>query len=668
MDEKPVTPIMKRKIFVFLIFFPTLLFGQINTDRVMLIGRNALYFEDYVLSIQYFNQVINAKPYLHFPYFFRALAKLNLDDFKGTEDDCSEVIKINPFFVPAYQLRGMARAQQGEFMQAVEDYEQALNYNPEDINVWHNISLCYINEEKNDLAEASLKELLRLSPKYTPAYLMKADVAIRQKDTLAALGHVDKAVELDRYDSNTWAARGMIHLMLKKYPEAEKDLDEATYLGGQDSYHYVNRALARFHQNNLRGAMNDYDLALSIDSNNFIGHYNRGLLRARVGDYNRALEDFDFVLSIDPDNMMATFNRGLIRSRTGDYSGAEVDFSKVLAVYPSFYPGYHYRAEARKILGDVKGYEADELTMLRMQIEQPSSASKQANKSKAEETRKRSDKNMDNYRKLVVADKSEIARNYKSEYRGRIQNKNVQVKSEPYFVLSYYQRSSEVRRVIHYHKSLDQLNAIRELPYPLVITNLEKSLNETEAKKHFDLIDEHSAAIGQHPREVLPRFARGLDFLLVQDIDSAIADFTEAIKIDNEFYLAYFMRSVAKIRQLEYERAENTSAGESKKNVVMDYELVLSDLAKVIKLAPDFVYAYYNRARLYFEMKDFEASLSDYNEAIKHNPGFAEAYFNRGLIKLFLGNNEEGIADLSKAGELGLADSYNIIKRFRKVN
>ena len=36
--------------------------AQINTDRMMSVGRTALYFEDYVLSIQYFNQVINAKP------------------------------------------------------------------------------------------------------------------------------------------------------------------------------------------------------------------------------------------------------------------------------------------------------------------------------------------------------------------------------------------------------------------------------------------------------------------------------------------------------------------------------------------------------------------------------------------------------------------------------
>ena len=63
----------------------------------MTIARNALYFEDYVLSIQYFNQVINAKPYLYEPYFFRGLAKINLDDFQGAEADCNAAIQRNPF-------------------------------------------------------------------------------------------------------------------------------------------------------------------------------------------------------------------------------------------------------------------------------------------------------------------------------------------------------------------------------------------------------------------------------------------------------------------------------------------------------------------------------------------------------------------------------------------
>ena len=79
---------MRKFLIALLCFLPGWAWAQINTDRVMTIARNALYFEDYVLSIQYFNQVIGAKPYLYEPYFFRGIAKLSLEDFKGAEDDC----------------------------------------------------------------------------------------------------------------------------------------------------------------------------------------------------------------------------------------------------------------------------------------------------------------------------------------------------------------------------------------------------------------------------------------------------------------------------------------------------------------------------------------------------------------------------------------------------
>ena len=107
---------MKRRFtyLLLLVLCPFVGWAQINTERVMAIGRNALYFEDYVLSIQYFNQVINAKPYLAEPYFFRGLAKINLDDFPGAESDCTESIERNPFVVNAYQVRGLARIQQNK--------------------------------------------------------------------------------------------------------------------------------------------------------------------------------------------------------------------------------------------------------------------------------------------------------------------------------------------------------------------------------------------------------------------------------------------------------------------------------------------------------------------------------------------------------------------------
>ena len=148
------------KCLLLLVVCPLMGWAQINTERVMAIGRNALYFEDYVLSIQYFNQVINAKPYLADPYFFRGLAKINLDDFQGAESDCSEAIDRNPFVVNAYQVRGLARIQQNKLGDAVKDYVKALELDPENVALWHNLALCRIRQKDYDGAKTDLDRLI----------------------------------------------------------------------------------------------------------------------------------------------------------------------------------------------------------------------------------------------------------------------------------------------------------------------------------------------------------------------------------------------------------------------------------------------------------------------------------------------------------------------------
>ena len=79
---------------------------------------------------------------------------------------------------------------------------------------------------------------------------------------------------------------------------------------------------------------------------------------------------------------------------------------------------------------------------------------------------------------------------------------------------------------------------------------------------------------------------------------------------------------------------------------------------------PDFKYAFFNRGNVYVKLSDFKSAVVDYSEAINLDEKFAEAYFNRGLSRIYLGQVDEGIADLSKAGELGIFSAYNLIKRY----
>ena len=84
--------------------------AQVNTDQVMRVGQNALYFEDYLLSIQYFNQAIEAKPYMATPYFYRSIAKLNLEDYVGAEADATKALELNPYLSDAWEVRGVISA------------------------------------------------------------------------------------------------------------------------------------------------------------------------------------------------------------------------------------------------------------------------------------------------------------------------------------------------------------------------------------------------------------------------------------------------------------------------------------------------------------------------------------------------------------------------------
>lgn len=660
---------MKKRILHIILGFlcPLMAQAQIDTDRVMAIGRNALYFEDYVLSIQYFNQVVNAKPYLAEPYFYRGLAKMNLDDFPGAEEDCSHALERNPFVVSAYQIRGLARIQQENYSGAIDDYVKALKLDPENINVWHNLSLCRMRNEDYEGAKRALDSLIVISPRYTKAYLMRGEVDLKQKDTLMAEKDFNRALEIDRYDPDTWASKGMLNLMLERYADAESDLSQAIYLSVRNAGLYINRALSRYHQHNLRGAMADYDLALDMDPNSFIGHYNRGLLRAQVGDDNRAIEDFNFVIDMEPDNMMAIFNRGLLLDQTGDYKGAIQDYSTVLEEYPNFLVGYQYRAKARRRTGDLKGADADEFVVLKAQLEQQNGKNKQtADQTDKERTRKKSDKNVNNYRKIVVADNNELESKYKNEYRGRVQDRNVNIVPQPMFVLSYYEKVKEIDQTIHYYKYIDDKNYVKAYPSRLLITNEETPLTEKQVTKHFASIDEQTTAIVNDPSNADKRFSRSMDFYLVQDWENALEDLTQAILCDGNYFLAYFNRAIIRFKQLEFRKAERTmdEGGMKLAPKASDYDLIRRDLDKVIELAPDFVYAYYNRANVEVAMNDYRSALADYDKAIEINPKLADAYYNRGLVHIYFGNNRMGIQDLSKAGELGIYSAYSVIKRF----
>jgi len=137
---------------------------------------------------------------------------------------------------------------------------------------------------------------------------------------------------------------------------------------------------------------------------------------------------------------------------------------------------------------------------------------------------------------------------------------------------------------------------------------------------------------------------RGIDRYKVGRYSDAIADYTEAIKLDPNYALAYYNRGLAFFHLGQYHEA-------------------IADNTKATQLAPNDAATYYNRGNAYFALGQYHEAIADYTQAVQRDPYFAWAYHNRGDVHACLGHPREAIADWSQAIELGPNDPLSYSNR-----
>jgi tetratricopeptide (TPR) repeat protein len=153
---------------------------------------------------------------------------------------------------------------------------------------------------------------------------------------------------------------------------------------------------------------------------------------------------------------------------------------------------------------------------------------------------------------------------------------------------------------------------------------------------HFfdQAIADYTQAIKLDPNNARIYYERSSTYHAKEDYDKAIADSTQAIRINPNFGDAYNLRGMA------YE----------KKN---DYDKAIADYTQALKLKPKANTWYSNRGNAYSAKGDHERAIADYNQAISlASVEDAILYYNRGLTYSDKGDYDRAIKDLTKAIEL----------------
>jgi tetratricopeptide (TPR) repeat protein len=141
---------------------------------------------------------------------------------------------------------------------------------------------------------------------------------------------------------------------------------------------------------------------------------------------------------------------------------------------------------------------------------------------------------------------------------------------------------------------------------------------------------DYTEAIRLNPKDVDAFCNRGLTYEKKGQYNKAIADHTEAIRLDPKLAAAYCGRAGA------YARKES-------------YDSALTDLNKAIELNPKDADTFCARGFTYEKKGDRDKAIADYTEAIRLNPKDAEAFAYRGDAWLAKNDYDKAIADLSQA-------------------
>ncbi|MBD2611853.1 MAG: tetratricopeptide repeat protein [Nostoc sp. ZfuVER08] len=125
-------------------------------------------------------------------------------------------------------------------------------------------------------------------------------------------------------------------------------------------------------------------------------------------------------------------------------------------------------------------------------------------------------------------------------------------------------------------------------------------------------------------------FNLGIEKMQHDSYVEAIENFTEAIKLKNDFASAYNHRCLVYLR-------------------LKDYQNAIADCNQALNFTPNNVEAHLNRGLAYYRQRNYQAAIADYNQAIALKPDDFRAYYNRGVADAMLGHRLQAISDYEQA-------------------
>ena len=641
--------------------------AQYDKDVFMFRGRNALSEGHLSEAVSHFNILAQLDSTDYWTFFYRGIAKYNLGDIRGARTDFNTAVRLNPIFTSGYHYRAITSSRFGDYEDALKDLEKAISLRPGSAGLYFTRGVTYFLSQQFEPAVKDFDKYIRQEPRDPSAYLNRGASYLFLGDTLKAVSDYNQAIKIDRFEPEGYIRRGRLLATQGDYEGAIKDMNKAIELDSTNTLAYFNRAILHSEQSHLNEAMADLNTVLRHEPGNALTLYNRSLIHAQVGDFPAALSDMDRVININPNNVLAYFNRAGFFLEMGRWDDALADYNKAIELYPDFAKAYMNRAYAELQLGMNRASREDYKTGRRKVAEYR--AKNAAGEAEFADTTKK-------YSSLLALDAEFVKHDFEDEM---LQHRDVDINLKPLYKFVLTSDRDRVNYALerrYENPLLDRFCA--SLPLPVTVTSDASSVPKP-AREELDRI-----LYGGMEEGPSREFLLALSEIDQKQYNAAQSHYDRAIEGEGDryelFYRAFYYmnRAVLRAEMIDFiasiESNVQTLTMDDKGNTRArvreqvtshyDYSEALADMEQAAAIQPALPYIQFNLGNLYCLSSQLVNAIECYGKAIAQYPYMGDAYFNRGLVLIYLKDKEKGCIDLSRAGELGLEDAYNVISRY----
>ncbi len=228
---------------------------------------------------------------------------------------------------------------QGDYPGAIAGFDRAIAAKPKYTAAYiaRAEANLYLGNESAVVRDANLA--LQLNPKSDDAYALRG----MGKAGNSSFADLDRAISLNPRSARSYFYRGFVEIQFADPNQALKSLNRSLALDPNLGDAYAARAVAKYLTGDPRGANSDFDRALKINPNSFLAYSYRGFFKVSAGNTASGFADLDRAISISPKNPIGYDLRGQAYAFIEDYPQAIAQYNRALEINPNRNQAYAHR-------------------------------------------------------------------------------------------------------------------------------------------------------------------------------------------------------------------------------------------------------------------------------------------------------------------------------------